>query len=45
MKKSLWIGLCAIAALSCTREMPESYSVPAAQAGPETVAAAPVELQ
>ena len=45
MKKSLWIGLCAIAALSCTREMPESYSAPAAQAGPETVAAAPVELQ
>ena len=46
MKKNLWIGLCAIAALACTREMPESYSAPAAPAaGPETVVAAPVDLQ
>ena len=40
MKKALWTGLCAIAVLSCTKEMSELSSVPAAQkAGAETVPA------
>ena len=40
MKKALWTGLCAIAVLSCTKEMSELSSVPAEhKAGTETAPA------
>ena len=46
MKRSLWIGLIGTAiVLSCTREMPDPVSAPAAShaAGPKTVTAVPEE--
>lgn len=45
MKRTLWIGLCATAALACTREMPETFSAPAPKAGPETEQVVSVKQQ